>query len=445
MIFAQERLRYQGLSPSYANIPSDTNGRMNPSLPAGSSLSLLESIKSSRSPIVLDDLSSPYGLYSRGLSVQMSALGFGLKNGQQQQLHHGLLPTPPSSTSPIWSSSFSPYQGGILSPELLAAAAAAGLSPLNPHYLSSYGMQPRLDHPQHALGLNTGVLGNHAMPGRTLPDGLAPPAQINSGGAQRLPPRLAAEYARRRAGADPVADTPPLETDLSRYLSSPVRGVSQSPMVPKPPPNTPYGSTKRLDSQAQKSLLAVPSSPTSLHDAQSLGLSQHPRSIPLNKLMQRRLSSVPEEDYASGVENARTPAAHTRGHARGAGDKSSGHGLHLYLSPSSRSNVNAASLDVLGDALGAHYGIDDARVKFPGASGRTSGPAGRGEAQAVKEVHRRQGSSNANKDGGQRGDSGRGRGQKRGGRGRRGRGGGFHAGNMTHGAERVDGGMMVKS
>ncbi|KAI0823638.1 hypothetical protein BC628DRAFT_1324434 [Trametes gibbosa] len=441
MFFAQERLRNHALSPSYLGTPSDTNGPTK-HLATGSSLSVLDSLQSSRSPIVLDDLTTPYGLYSRELSVQMSALGLGQKHRQQQQ-HHGFLPTPPNSTSPIWASSFSPYQGGMLSPELLAAAA--GLSPLNPNFMSSYAMLPRVDNSHHSLGSNTGVLYNQYPPASVRPkvtDGLAPPAQINN--AQRLPPRLAAEYARRRAGAESSVEKQQME-DSTHYLSSPVRGTNHSPMVPKPPPNTPYGAVKRTDTRAQNTLLALPSSPS--------------RSIPLAKLMQRRLSIVPEEEYASSAEHGRTPPAHAHAQARGTGTGRNASGLHLYLSPSSRSNLNAASLGLLSDALGTPYGATDASAiapaektrniavsgKVSGVLGKTIGPGGRGEAQTVKEAYRRQGSDNANKDGGQRGDSNRGRAPKRGGRGKRARGGGFHAGSMTHGAERVDGGMMVKS
>ncbi|KAH9858716.1 hypothetical protein C2E23DRAFT_880163 [Lenzites betulinus] len=451
MLFAQERLRTQAVSPSYLGTPSDMNGPMK-HLPAGSSLSVLDSLQSSRSPILLDDLATPYGLYSRGLSAQMSALGLGQKHRQQQQQHHAFLPTPPSSTSPLWASGFSPYQGSVLSPELLAAAAAAGLSPLNPNFLATHAMLPRVDNSHYGLGSNTGTLNNQyvTVPVRMkISDGLAPPAQINNATAQKLPPRLAAEYARRRAGAEASVDRKQMDDDSSHLFSSPVRGASQSPRVPKPPPNTPYGAAKRTDSRGQSASLAVPSSPSSPHSTQSPGLTQHTRSIPLAKLMQRRLSIVQEEDHASSVENGRTTAAHAHGHARGAGSAS---GLHLYLSPSGRTNINAASLGLSGDALGTHYGAGDAQaiaektrntgtgVKVPS---RMFGPSGRGEAQAVKEGHRRQGSDTANKDGGQRGDGGRGRAQKRGGRGRRGRG--LHAGSMSHGAERVDGGMMVKS
>ncbi|KAH9892578.1 hypothetical protein C8Q73DRAFT_800069 [Cubamyces lactineus] len=441
MIFAQERLRNHGLSP-----PMNTShlGRsLKPSVSVEPALSLLESIRSSRSPIALDDLAPASG-YPQGLSsAQLSAFGLAQVQKYRQQQLQGLLPTPPSSSSPIWSSSFSPYQSGLLSPEMLAAA---GLSQLSPEYLQSMS---GFETSQHALSAAPGVFDYRKMHMNSL----APAAQIN-GNAHRLPPRLAAEYARRRAAPEPAIDAQQLESELSRQLSSPARGVGQSPVVPKPPPNTPYNAASLYGTKGrpQGPTLVVPPSPISSHETTATSLSQHARSIPLSKLMQRRLSIVPEEDYASSVDSGRTPPTQARAHAQVAGSGASG--LHLYLSPTGRPNTNPASFGMLGDALSAQYGMADvgattnkthnitANVRLPSVPGKTSGPAGRGEAQAVKEAQRRHGSSPFVKDGGQRFESNRGRGQKRGGRGRRGRGGGVSA---IHGAERVDGGMMVKS
>ncbi|KAI0663512.1 hypothetical protein C8Q70DRAFT_906895 [Cubamyces menziesii] len=434
MIFAQERLRSHGLSPPMTT--SNLGKSLKPPVSAEPSLSLLESIRSSRSPIALDDLAPTSGYPHVLSSAQLSALGLAQVQKYRQQQLQGLLPTPPSSSSPIWSSSFSPYQNGLLSPELLAAA---GLSQLSPEYLQS---MPGFETSQHALNIVPGMFDYRKM---NLND-LAPAAQIN-GNANRLPPRLAAEYARRRAAPEPAIE---YENEPGRHLSSPARGVGQSPVVPKPPPNTPYNTASLYGTKgrAQGPTLVVPPSPTSPRETTATSLSQHARSIPLSKLMQRRLSIVPEEDYAPSADNGRTPAR-AHGQMTGAGAS----GLHLYLSPTGRPNVNPASFGMLGDALSAQYGMTDigaatnkthnitANVRLPSVPGKTSGPVGRGEAQAVKEAQRRHGSGPFVKDGGQRLESSRGRGQKRGGRGRRGRGGM----SAIHGAERVDGGMMVKS
>ncbi|KAI0675310.1 hypothetical protein C8Q78DRAFT_1183639 [Trametes maxima] len=448
MLFAQERLKHRGLSPPSLATPHDLSGALG-SLSVEPSLSLLESLKSSRSPIVLDDLTAPHGL-NLDASSHMSALGIAQKY-RQHQLYQGLLPTPPNSSSPLWSSSFSPYQGGILSPRLLAAA---GLSQLNPAYTSSQTAIPRFDASSQALRASLGIIGNQLLGGQQVNlNNLAPAAQINAGASHKLPPRLAAEYARRRGAVEASNDLHQSEHDLRQHLASPGRRVMQSPIVPKPPPNTPHA-TKRLDTGGQGPVLATPSSPTEPRNSQSVGLSQHARSIPLTKLMQRRLSIVPEEEHAPGAETVRA-SPYARAHTQGSGVGASG--LHLYLAPTGRPHVNASALDLLGNNFGTQYGVGDAEsapgqthnprpsVRLPGVPGRTSGPGGRAGAQVVKEALGRQGSGNVNKDGGQRSDSGRGRGQKRGGRGRRGRGGGLSAGGALHGTERVDGGMMVKS
>ncbi|KAI0645703.1 hypothetical protein C8Q79DRAFT_910687 [Trametes meyenii] len=448
MFFAQERLRHRGLSPASLTTPHDMGGALGSSLPAGSSASLLESLKSSRSPIVLDDFTAPHGLHSLDLS-SMSALGIAQKY-RQHQLHQGLLPTPPNSSSPIWSSNFSPYQGGILSPRSLAAA---GLSQLSPAYMSSQTASARLDVSTQALRASLGIMGNQLLGGQQINlNDLAPAPQINAGAPYKLPPRLVAEYARRRA-MEASNDLQQSEYGLGQHLASPGRKATQSPIVPKPPPNTPH-TANRLDPCGQGSFLAVPSSPTETRNSHLLGVSQHTRSIPLTKLMQRRLSVVPEEEHTASAGNDLT-SPYARPPAEGSGVGASG--LHLYLSPTSRPHVNAAALGLLGNNFGTQYGMGDAEpatdqthnprpsVKLPGVLRRVPGPGGRAEAQVVKEAFGRQGSGNVNKDGGQRSDTGRGRGQKRGGRGRRGRGGGPNIGGAVHGTERVDGGMMVKS
>ncbi|KAI8993019.1 hypothetical protein BD414DRAFT_413132 [Trametes punicea] len=453
MLFAQGRLKTQGL-PHTVLDSSRMNGVFRRSS-AEFSISLMESIKSSRSPIVLDDLASPSAMYSQSLSSQLSALDM-LQKHRQQQLN-GLLPTPPSSTSPIWSSSFSPYQGGLLSPELLAAA---GLSQLDANYLSCQAFMPGLDPQQQTMKSTIGAMPDYVLGSRKLDvNGLAPAAHIN-GHTNNLPPRLVAEYTRRRRGAQFTADSkqPPSGNGGSRHLSSPVRGVVPSPAVPKPPPNTPY-STKSGSAPSGRrahteiSLPAAPLSPTSPHE--SLGLSQSPRSIPLSRLIQRRLSIVPEEEYAPSADNDRVASTPARTAARESGPEASG--LHLYLSPPGQPNINAVFPGLIGNTPETQHRADGtgvtadrtatlpAQVKLPGVEVRALGPRGREKAQVVKEAHRRQRSANNSEDRHQRYEGGRGRGQRRGGRGRRGRGGSSAAGNIVYGAERVDGGLVVKS
>ncbi|CDO77325.1 hypothetical protein BN946_scf184775.g15 [Trametes cinnabarina] len=436
MLFAQERLRAQGL-PSTSLGSSSLNRLLQPA-PADSSLALLESIKSSRSPIVLDDFAPPYGSYAQGLSSQMSALGMAQKHRQPQL--NAFLPTPPSSSSPLWSSNFSPYQGVLLSPELLAAA---GLSQLGQNYVSSQAYLSGLDNGLYGRGPTANGMADYLASSRKIhPNGLAPAAQIN-GNPSRLPPRLAADYARRRLDHHSADHQPVASGNL-----------------PKPPPNTPYsasrtGAVKDRHLRTEVANAIGPLSPTSPREP--LGLSPYSRSIPLNKLMQRRLSIVPEEEQP--VSDGRMAPEASRARV-GAGRAESGAaGLHLYLSASGRSKASAPSLNLPSETHGLQHGMAAteapvgqckdiaANIKILGIPPRTPGPVGRGKAQPVREAQRRQGGANliSEDDGGQRHASGRGRGQKRGGSGRKARGGRFGTSNTVHGAERVDGGMMVKS
>ena len=438
MLFAQERSRNLGLSPMSLVPNVDAYGFLGPGLTPSSSsppMSLLESLKSSRSPIILEELASQSAPYSQDPHLCNSALEIAHKY-HQQQLQHGLLPTPPNSTSPIWPSAFSPYQSGLLSPELLAAA---GLSQLGTNHLSQ--SIPHCSDQNLQLRSSVSMLGNPVLSGRKAAlKSLAPSAYISNVGGQNLPPRLAAEYVRRRT-------TPETPTGIFHFhplnhrQPSPIYERTESPPAPKAPPNTPYGlassshSLRRLDIAPQPPSSVVSSSPTSPRSAQTSGL-VHVRSIPLSKLVQRRLSTVPEEDSVSAVDHGGTPSA--AGHHPGAG-------LHLFLSPSGRPDVGRAAVNLLSDTLGRNS-IDDKEthnvysVKPFSASGKPSGPVVRGEGSLAKEASRRQ-VGNVNTDGGRRGEGGRGRGQRRGGRGKRGR----SAGMGVHGAERVDGGLVVKS
>ena len=454
LVFAQDRFKSHGLTIPCGSA-SDIHGLSSTSILAPiSSGSPLESLKSSRSPILLEELAPQYLAYPPGSMPWTSALDSAQKYRQQHL--QSILPTPPNSTSPIWSSAFSPHQGAMLSPELLAAA---GLSQMKPSYVSSQVVPPRLESSQGFLkpalyGFNNFGLGTAQ---KAALGSLSPAALTNVNG-QKLPPRLAAEYARRRT--DTFPECLQLHNELGLQYLSPVRETSHSPGMPKAPPNTPHASVSPYGPRhsdvvaiAQPSL-AAPPSPTAARELQNICLAQHTRSVPLSRLVQRRLSTVPEEDYPSSADTGQTTPASGRGIAQCS--TTNGSGLHLFLSPSGRVNVNTAHLDLLGDQVGARYGVGDMRVpadpahtiphgmKLPSAAlGKGPGPVAGREAHFVKEASRRQGTGNINSDGGKRGEGWRGRSHKRGGRGRKGRSGGNVHG--VHGAERVDGGLVVKS
>lgn len=417
MLFAQDRLRSSWTSPASLAPDVDGTGLLNPST---SSNHLLDALKSSRSPIILEELASQYSPHPLARTPVLDLAH------KYQQFQHAFLPTPPNSASPVWSSTFSPYQGGLLSPEFLAAA---GLSQLQFGHLPSQRISPQ-PFPKSVPRVS-GNTGRKAYANIT-----GPTAHIGAATAHKLPPRLAAEYARRHVEGSAEA------SQLAPEYSSSGPDLTNSPAMPKAPPNTPHStatphSSKRLDHSALPSL-SVPCSPTSPRATQSLGFAQPVRSIPLSRLVQRRLSTVPEEDGVGGRENG--PAALTYDNPGPAS------GLHLLLSLSGRQANNAS----LGGPSGTRCGIDDMGalkkalnispdVKVPV---KGSGPVDHCGAPSVKEASRRQGSNSTNNDGSRRGEGGRGRGQKRGGRGRKGRGATSIG---THGAERVDGGMVVKS
>ena len=454
MVFAQDRFKSHGLTTPSGSV-NDIRGVSSASIPASlPSGSPLESLKSSRSPILLEDLAPQHLAYPQGPLPRTSALDIAQKYRQQHL--QSILPTPPDSTSPIWSSTFSPYQGGMLSPEILAAA---GLSQMKSGYLSSQVIPPRLESPQHLLRPVSNGFGNPALgtARKAALVSLSPAALINANG-QKLPPRLAAEYARRRTIPDTFQEGFQLQNELGFQYLSPVREASQTPGMPKAPPNTPHASVSPYGPRhpdvvaiTQPSFLAAPPSPTTARELHNIYLPQHIRSVPLSRLVQRRLSTVAEEDYTSSADTGRTAPTSGRGIAQGPTTNASG--LHLFLSPSGRANVSAVHLDMLSDQVGARYGAGDMGVsadpvhtipygvKLPGAvHGKGPGPVAGREPPFVKEASRRQGTGNTNSDGGKRGDGGRGRGHKRSGRGRKGRGG-----HGIHGTERVDGGLVVKS
>ncbi|KAH9931097.1 uncharacterized protein BXZ73DRAFT_47471 [Epithele typhae] len=422
IMFAQDTLKTSSFLPSFSTRPSPPQvSPLSNLVPSTSSSSLLESLKSSRSPIVLEELAShwpPSGNSSRASALDLA------QRYRQQQFQHGFLPTPPDSTSPVWSSTFSPYQGAHhgsgLSPDLLVATGSS-------QHPATYHPQATLsvrDHSQHFLRPSPGILSsNPVMATRNVAFGSAAASEPTIG--QSLAPRLAAEQVSRTV---PETYTEEFRRLLSQ-LSIPVREPARSPTLPKVPPNTPHAPSNQHTRRFE-------ASSTPPRQSQNLMLSQNNvRSVPLSRLVQRRLSTVPEEDF---MDHRRTPPA---------ASQSSAAGLHLFLSPAARASGGPVVLDSFGDPLGLQCRstvnvVENAKpsVKLPGVPGKASGPVTRGEGAMTREDFRRQG-SNANTDGGRRSENGRGRGHKRGGRGRRGRG----AIPSIHGAERIDGGMVVRS
>jgi hypothetical protein len=87
--------------------------------------------------------------------------------------------------------------------------------------------------------------------------------------------------------------TPHIMSPASQYRK---QTIDVSPPHPGPPPNSPLPPTP--SSRTTRNFMAAPPSPTSPDTrVQSRNLTRQPRSVPFARLLQRRLSSVPEEEY----------------------------------------------------------------------------------------------------------------------------------------------------
>lgn len=230
--------------------------------------------------ILIEPRSPPSVAAHRRLSAMEIAQQY-----QQQQLyrqHGSLLPTPPSSSSPLWSSGFSPYDDALLSPNWATSQVPGRPNAITQAlYPDASDDLRRLYERVNDVGLRSDVAAS-----------LAPPAQIKP--SPRLLPTV-----RNTTSVSSGA--------LVDYLTS--RDVQYSPQRPAPPPNTPRSRTVSQEQPARRqyAYVAAPLSPTS-PEARDHSLSYHqPRSVPFARLIQRRLSAVPEEDNNSTVRG-RSPS-----------------------------------------------------------------------------------------------------------------------------------------
>ncbi|KAI0930270.1 hypothetical protein AcV5_007032 [Taiwanofungus camphoratus] len=468
VLLAQERLKDIGVLSSSSSHANGLGDRFKTTLSA--SISPLQYLGSSRSPIVLDPQPSLLPQASRSAMPprRMSALEIAQQYRQQQiQQQQSLLPTPPNSSSPIWSSNFSPHQDSVISPELLSVSRLPKLSPTSlqsyAEFTHSASTQQLRQSPQNRL--NSLVLTNRAVNASSL----APAAQIK-------------DNSIHISQTHPCVYVPdvPLVNSLSSYLQSQnlkvsdvrlsTNRVERSPVQSRPPPNTPMVSMSsprgiaRSDGPAQP-VTASPLSPTSPKPRLRSFSHQQTRSIPLTRLIQRRLSSVPEEDFnpAGDDAHAPSPAARTqraRSYSSGMSSdqaESQSH-VHFLLSPPSplhqtprtpspfhhtlvpQSKISSPQTGAEQSIVetGASSFLAQATVKLPGATTRHglpsshTGHSGNGRDDSGR---RREGSTRGQ-------DSSRNRGQRKAGRGRKGRGTSI---SVVNGPERVDGGLVVKS
>lgn len=324
---AQDRLR-QFVSDSTRPYPGNNRDDFGKNSGLPSSLSL-PSLVSSRSPIILDPpsqlgrtllsqhspMSSQHSqstlntpMTSHSGPQRLSALEIAQKYRQQQMLQNkqpqSMLPTPPSSSSPIWSSRFSPYQESVWSPDFLSAARLPNISvkDADPQHLSLLRQAEVLQQLRSAEHARLGISGRDARAQHSL---LAPAAQVQDylidgfdislPGSSLNGPSFGGLPMHVQQGRPPVSLG-------SSTLSQPHRAPGHA----RPAANTPMGSfnIRRHGQQQQEPsapiYMAAPLSPTSPKPRPRNISQQNPRSIPLARLVQR-LSSVPEEESTGGT------------------------------------------------------------------------------------------------------------------------------------------------
>lgn len=198
---------------------------------------------------------------------------------QQQQ---SLLPTPPNSSSPLWSSEFSPYNHHSVSPATLR------------HQVVQEQLRDS-EAPDQLRQLVRERLGRNTVHDPDISP-LAPAAQINP--ASRL------DYPGYEI--DPQALANFLATQDIQHLH-PLSSDALLPVTRAPQTLPGYlGHDTRRYVAPHHDTLLPPSSPEFRY-TRGHSQPQIPRSIPLARLMQRRLSSVPEEDSSPTI-HGRSPS-----------------------------------------------------------------------------------------------------------------------------------------
>ena len=218
---------------------------------------------------------------SRSISVIETARQY-----PHHKIHQNGLPTPPTSSSPQWSSIFSPYQGSLQSPDMAP---------------SRLSRTPNLSSVDSSNELRKFVYEriNGGTPNMTtcLPSD-----------SPKISHAVMSPWA-------PICSSNNVSGKLQhmQHLDEHIVSSVSSPPHPGPPPSTPLPPlppTAIRDSQSRlggSPFSTTPPSPTSPEPRPRSLSYQHPRSIPLARLAQRRLSSVPEEDLSSVVDRHSSP------------------------------------------------------------------------------------------------------------------------------------------
>lgn len=429
-LLLQDKFQDQALPNSATMLADEIGDYLRPSFSA----STISSLASSRSPIVIESPSHlpNHSMTSQDTPRRMTALEIAQKYRSDQLQYHQqpALPTPPNSSSPIWTSRHSPHQNTFVSPDLLQRNVLPQGSTGFTHS-TSRALRPRAG----PASLDTVHL-NPVTPGMYVPERVT----YNIGAQERLP-RLQDLSLLEPSAANSMLhllqyhrDNAPANTSQSR---TPSRG---RPPASASTENGPNDHHRHLPNQG------TPASPTSPNIGSKGTLHQQSRPAPLGYSSQRRLSSVPEEDLAALRDHGRTPSPAVSPATYRPGKTSVGKPLVLGAMEDSRnpqSDLTAPPTPLRkgGNSQGAPsigtfgHQFTAARSSqtqpLVGTSlGRSRGPnpgppKGKGEPRQLDDPQR----------------SARGRGRGRGGgKPRRGRGG-----PPGRGPERVDGGITVRS
>ncbi|TCD71263.1 hypothetical protein EIP91_011741 [Steccherinum ochraceum] len=319
---AQEHLKSQPIQAS-TSVASELSDYLTTSV-SSSSLSSLQSLASSRSPVAFDSfnrLNNPTSTLTPNLPRRMSALEIAQNYRQQQLGQKSFLPTPPNSSSPLWASRFSPYQGSLVSPDLLAVS---GLPAVSAKHLVPQDYQ-HLDL-RHQHNLNSVQLVAHAMSpvidlnslraqARLSVPSLAPAAHIQDPVLRTQD--LSAPLYMQDALLDDSANLQHFHPHRQLHARDLPTATGLSPGPPRPPPNTPMSSishTRRTQirnaghTDSATVVQALPSPPSPSHYRPRNESHQERAGLPLSHVLSRRLSSVPEEDAGAYVDTSRSPS-----------------------------------------------------------------------------------------------------------------------------------------
>ncbi|CCM01489.1 uncharacterized protein FIBRA_03543 [Fibroporia radiculosa] len=436
-LLCSERFKDSALVSSAPILSSESIGSF-PS-PVTSSV---KSLISSRSPMNTVSLNQVSQFSHRNVPPRrLSALEIAQQYRQQQLQQQNLLPTPPNSSSPIWSSAFSPYQGSLLSPELLSVSNRPRLSPsfvqTSDMYMYPDAVRQFPKSPKNSIS-NMGTSSLHT---------LAPAIQIGDD----LGDLTSSIY-------DVDTRSPLPKCVRSQYLagSAVLRSANQIPQSSaslRPPPNTPLGLVSAARTMTDSAGNILPSSPLSqarLHGATQ----QYSRSVPLARLIQRRLSSVPEEDlnlassgvlhpYNLSLENPSGQVVRdSQPHFLLSPPTPHSHGQRT---PSAHSPLSSYHSGIVDDGMVSMMTHADANtervtVRLPSAVSRNITDADALIALNNDSVNRHREAIREVSLHGH--EETKGKSFRRGTRGRRGR---ASAARTTNGPERVDGGLVVKS